>query len=505
MSNIADVFFRAAAKDPDRIAIIHRDGSITYGELARLVRSTAAHFRRKGLGHGDRVLVFVPMGIDLYRVVLALFSIGAGAVFLDAWVGWKRMELCCELARCKGFIGGWKARTLGWLSGPVRQIPIKLGASLPPEGGTDIEAVDPDATALITFTTGSTGTPKAARRSHGFLAAQFDALIEELEPAPADVDMTTLPIVLFLNLGIGCTSVIPDFKPGKPASFRGEVVADELRRHKVDRLTASPSQVMALAGHLLATGTRLPALRKVFTGGAPVFPRDAALMCQAFPDAQVKVVFGSTECEPISSITAAKLLQDHAEVDRGLCVGSVFYRTALCIIGIEDRPVPHASATELDAMTLPANALGEIIVSGEHVLRSYFNNEEAFRRNKIIVDDTVWHRTGDSGFVDGQGVLFLTGRCAQLIHRNGQVLAPFVWEDRLLRHRGVVRGTLIDREGAIVAVVQAASDADRAALRAELLSAHSMLGRVQFIDRMPMDPRHQSKIDHEVLRRMVPR
>lgn len=63
MSNIADVFFRVAAKDPERLAIIHRDRSITYGELARQVRSTAAHFRGKGLVPGDRVLVFVPMGI----------------------------------------------------------------------------------------------------------------------------------------------------------------------------------------------------------------------------------------------------------------------------------------------------------------------------------------------------------------------------------------------------------------------------------------------------------
>lgn len=503
MSNIADVFFRAAAKDPDRIAIIHHDRSITYGELARQVRSTAAHFQRKGLGRGDRVLVFVPMGIDLYRVVLALFSIGAGAVFLDAWVSWKRMELCCELARCKGFIGGWKVLALAWLSRPVRRIPIKLGTSLPSEGKSETEVVDPDDTALITFTTGSTGTPKAARRSHGFLAAQFEALIDELAPSPADVDMTILPIVLFLNLGIGCTSVIPDFKPSKPASFSAEVIAHELRRHTVDRLTASPSQVSALATHLTTTKTRLPGLKKIFTGGAPVFPRDAALMREAFPGAAVKVVFGSTECEPISSITAERLVEDHGEVDKGLCVGNVFHRTALRIIRIEDRALPTARAGELLAMTLLPGSLGEIIVSGDHVLRSYFNNEEAYRRNKIIVDGTIWHRTGDSGFTDAQGQLFLTGRCAQLIRRDDQVLAPFVWEDKLMRHHGVVRGTLIEREGAIVAVVQAASGADRNTLAAELRSAHEELADVAFIERMPMDPRHQSKIDQEALRRMI--
>jgi len=505
MNNIADVFFRAAAKDPERIAIIHRDRSITYGELARQVRSTAAHFRGEGLGHGDRVLVFVPMGIDLYRIVLALFSIGAAAVFLDAWAGWKRMELCCGLAQCKGFIGGWKLRLLAWFSGPVRRIPVKLGTRIPPSGVSDIQVVNPDDTALITFTTGSTGTPKAARRSHAFLAAQFDALTEELDPSPADVDMTTLPIVLFLNLGIGCTSVIPDFKPSKPASFNGKVVTDELRKHTVDRLTASPSQVSTLASHLSATRTAIPALKKVFTGGAPVFPRDAEVMRQAFPGAAVKVVFGSTECEPISSIKAERLVKDHGELDKGLCVGNVFHRTALRVIRIEEGALATATPGELDMMTLPTSAIGEIIVSGEHVLRSYFNNEEAFRRNKITVDGTVWHRTGDSGFVDEPGLLYLTGRCAQLIHRDGRVLAPFVWEDKLLRHRGVVRGTLYEREGLVIAIVEASPGTDRKALRAELLSAHTELDDIGYTERMPMDPRHQSKIDHEALRKMIAR
>ena len=503
MSNIADMFFRAAKKYPEHVAIIHRGRSITYADLAVQVMSTAAYFRSRGLDRGDRVLVFVPMGIDLYRVVLALFSIGAGAVFLDAWVGWKRMELCCELARCKGLVGGWKIRALARLSGPLRRIPIKLGTAMPPVSVCGTEPVDPDATALITFTTGSTGRPKAARRSHAFLAAQFDALTEEIAPTPADVDMTTLPIVLFLNLGVGCTSVIPDFDPRKPDSFRAEVIIAELRRHQVDRLTASPAQVLAIAASVRASGADVPALKRLFTGGAPVFPRDAEVMAAAFPGVEVEVVFGSTECEPISSITAARLVKDHGSVDKGLCVGEIFRRTALRIIRIDDGPLPTTTTAGLDAMTVDTGTIGEIIVSGDHVLRSYFNDEEAFRRNKIIVDGTVWHRTGDSGFVDERGLLFLTGRCAQLIRQGSALLAPFVWEDRLLRQEGVVRGTLVGRGTDTIAVLQVVPGCDRRSLRDRLLSAHPELAAVEFIGRMPMDPRHRSKIDHEALRRRL--
>ncbi|NJM17110.1 MAG: hypothetical protein HC896_18550 [Bacteroidales bacterium] len=76
--------------------------------------------------------------------------------------------------------------------------------------------VEPHATALITFTTGSTGTPKAADRSHAFLKEQFNALLDEIKPSANDVDMPVLPIVLFVNLGVGCTSVIADFNVAEP-------------------------------------------------------------------------------------------------------------------------------------------------------------------------------------------------------------------------------------------------------------------------------------------------
>ncbi|MGL5891956.1 MAG: AMP-binding protein, partial [Bacteroidia bacterium] len=82
--NITRHFFEAAEKHPENPAIIDRDGTVlSFGELAGEVKKAAAYYRSKGIGRGDRVLVFVPMSIPLYRCVLALFHIGAVAVFLD--------------------------------------------------------------------------------------------------------------------------------------------------------------------------------------------------------------------------------------------------------------------------------------------------------------------------------------------------------------------------------------------------------------------------------------
>ena len=108
--NIVNLFFKSAEQFPEKAAIICKDETITFGVLKQQVEDTSDYFLGKGIRKGDRVMIFVPMGFDLYRTVLALLNIGATVVFLDEWVNKKRMEACCEIAQCKAFIGIFKAR-----------------------------------------------------------------------------------------------------------------------------------------------------------------------------------------------------------------------------------------------------------------------------------------------------------------------------------------------------------------------------------------------------------
>ena len=79
--NIVDLFFEKAVLHPHKIAIIDKGKSISFGDFAKQVDDTAVYFQQKGIKRGYRVMIFVPMSIDLYRSVLALFRIGATAVF----------------------------------------------------------------------------------------------------------------------------------------------------------------------------------------------------------------------------------------------------------------------------------------------------------------------------------------------------------------------------------------------------------------------------------------
>lgn len=493
--NIVRLFVNAAGKFPQHIAIIDQHASISYRELLRDVEKTAAYFSQKGIGSGDRVLVFVPMGIDLYRIVLALFYIGATAVFLDEWVSKKRLELCCQLADCKGFIGIPKARILGVFSKELRKIPVKLRLKKKATIAIPMANVSQEDSALITFTTGSTGIPKAADRSHSFLLEQFNALLDEIDPKADDIDMTTLPIVLFVNLGVGCTSVIADFKMTKPNSIKPSAIADQLKKHRVNRMTASPFFIRKLAEYSLENNIRFAEITKIFTGGAPVFPNEAAIYSKAFPTTQIMIAYGSTEAEPISLISTNNLLQQREKLEEGLPVGKLYKNTVLRIIGVTKEDIHHCTPTTFDQLELPEGEIGEIVVTGPHVLKRYYKNEAAFQSNKIVVNSTIWHRTGDSGFLKN-GELFLTGRCQQLIKREEQYIAPFIIENKLVALEEVSIGTIVEQNNQLFLVVEPSSKQNILQPYLPDLEYDKFI----ILPQIPRDLRHNSKIDYEELK-----
>src|SRR5690606_12873404 len=139
------------------------------------------------------------------------------------------------------------AHLLRLFSTGIRRIPIKVGLSFSTGKAAAMRHTAPMDTALITFTTGSTGVPKAALRTHGFLYEQFKALETEIGAKPTDVDMSVLPIILLINLAVGSTSVIADFNPTKPTRMQPRKIVNQLRTHQVTRLVASPYFVKRLA------------------------------------------------------------------------------------------------------------------------------------------------------------------------------------------------------------------------------------------------------------------
>jgi acyl-CoA synthetase (AMP-forming)/AMP-acid ligase II len=500
--NIADLFYEACTRNPARIALIDGKKQVTYAELEQEINLTVNHLMDRGIRKGDRILVAVPMGIDLYRNVLALFRIGAVAVFLDEWVSFERLNTCCNIANCTGLIGTSKVRLLAILSSGLRKIPVHLGTKIN-RGATKrkVAQTSPDDIALLTFTTGSTGTPKAAIRTHGLLKEQFKALVNIIHPRENDISMPVLPIVLLINLGLGITSIITRFKSGKVSALDPKKVVGDIHAKDVNTIIASPYFIKELARYLNQKGLSLPSLRTILTGGAPVFPEEAQIYSSAFPKSSITIVYGSTEAEPISSISVPTLLAPEKQDTQGLCVGKVDENANVKIISITDEPIVWDSPDVLNKLEMPTGEIGEIIVSGPHVLRSYLNdaNNLAHLHNKIMVGDSCWHRTGDSGYMDSRGNLFLTGRCNTLIYVGDEVLSPFMYERNFKKIPGVEVGTILPIPPCVTAVIELSDRHQKDTVKTTIQALSSHIGNVIFVRSIPRDPRHHSKIDYEQL------
>ncbi len=528
--NIIDLFFEQAKQNPQKLAIISLKKEITFEQLAQEIQETSLYFLKKGIKKGDKVMVFASVGIDLYRIVLAIFNIGATAVFLDAWVNKKRMEECCKIANCQAFVGFFKIKILSIFSKELRKIPIKLTLYFKKQKLQDKintkqinifekqTETQPQDIALITFTTGSTGTPKGAIRTHAQLLAQYNALAPKINATPTEINMTMLPIMLLVNLASATTTIIANCKFSKLNTMQPKKIMHQLTQYHVNTLIASPFFVKKISEYMLKNNIQLPQISKIFTGGAPVFSQEAHIYMQAFPHAHIEVVYGATEAEPISAVQAKDIVMVHNQMKmhqkQGLYVGKIDKNVQLCIINITNNIIEVNNTQEFNNIVVNNGNIGEIIVSGTHVLAQYINDDVAMKQNKIRVtnqNDTIcWHRTGDSGYIDNENNLFLTGKCVNIIQKDNMLIFPFMVEHYFLQIQGINIATVLEINNKIIIFVEKDTTTFKNVLKTTIIQQITMLfdtlnfvfDNIIFVKKIPRDARHYSKIDYDKIKKL---
>lgn len=505
----------AASRHPERTALALPDyGRLrgpeiaeraSFSDLWSRIEILAATLRRKQIGPGDRVLILVPLSVDLYAAVLAAIAIGAVAVLAPAGRGLKPFRSAVAAARPQGIIGTRATLRLRWLvpglwSSRAVRVDIRHTRSPPLE----LAEVEAGAAALLTFTSGSTGRPKGAVRTHGTLSAQHLALDASHPVADTAVALTCFPVVALHHLCCGTPTVLPAVDLKDISSVRPGWVLRQVASERVTDLTGPPPFVKALADHTLSTGTPVEGLRQIGIGGGPVGRSLLEAAAKAFPSAVTAVIYGSTEAEPVASVHASELFALPAEDIRGYPAGFDDPAARVMLIRIDDAPVRLKVGERLTDLAVADGEWGEVIVSGSHAVERYVNAPEE-ERNKIRDEaGVVWHRMGDVARRDERGILWLGGRVGRMIPGTHGPIAPFPLEIAIERQPGISRAVLHVWRGNVVLWIEGApTDEDIGAVRATLAQAElpdvEMRGGV----RIPVDPRHQWKVDYAALDRMA--
>ena len=520
--NLVTRLAERALEHPERPALVdsHRgtDRVVTFGELSKRVNAGAAALSDMGLKRGDVIQVFQPVSIELYELLLSAFHSGIRVMLADPSAGRNFLSLCCERVMPDAFFGPWKAHCLRLAVPLLRRIrtPITSGAWFPGtrRWKTDAEGLPPidlpdDEAALITFTSGSTGVPKAAVRSHGFLLAQHRTLSRALQFEHAEADLITLPVFVLANLASGLTSVIADTDLAHPGTPAASAIRRQCARHRVTRCAASP----AFFEGLLRSQKAMPAFQKIFTGGAPVFPDLLRRLHDAYPDAMIHSVYGSTEAEPIAHFSASDANHKTDAITNaggGLCSGASVPEIELRVIADHwGNSLGPMCETEFAALAMPAGQAGEIVVSGAHVLPGYLDGL-GDGETKIHVDDRIWHRTGDAGWLDESDRVWLLGRCAEKLPPfpsptglpDEALHYPFAIECSLREQFPDIRTAAVDWRGRrtlALGLSRGATAVPKIREKAAKLGVHDVV----CLKTLPLDRRHNAKIDHPALRRML--
>lgn len=514
--NIASVFQQQAERHPDRVALIEsrkgRSLTVTFAELEQRAAQTVALFKRSGLKAGDAVLVFVPMSVTLYVVLVALFRLNVVAMFIDPSAGREHIERCCRLYPPQGFIGTPKAHLLRLWTPALRAIPHQFVTHGWVPGSRSLVQVDrlqpvmdlapavADTPALVTFTSGSTGQPKVAVRDHGFLLAQHRVLARCLNYDENDVVVSTLPIFVLSHLGSGVTSLLPQADLRRPGAVDPVPIVKQMKSHAATAIEASPAFLACLTGH--PQRDAVPSLKKVFTGGAPVFPSLLERFAALAPHAELVAVYGSTEAEPIAEVSLAEMAKEDLQKMQsggGLLAGKPIAAIRLRVL--PDRfgtPIGPFSKAHFEAQCLPPGSPGEITVRGVHVLPGYLHGE-GDEENKFQVDGQTWHRTGDAGYLDAQGRLWLLGRCTARIEDERGVLYPFAVEAAISDMDEIRRSAFVAHHDQRVLVLELRPGVSKALLQGVKKRLDwAYIDAVKAM-KIPVDKRHNAKVDYPAL------
>jgi acyl-CoA synthetase (AMP-forming)/AMP-acid ligase II len=368
--------------------------------------------------------------------------------------------------------------------------------------------VPEEAPAVISFTSGSTGTPKALVRSHGVLRGQYRALRDAMDLRPGQVDLCALPVFVLANLGAGVTTLLPDADLGRPGRIHPAPVHEQMRRESPTRLTASP----AFIERLLTAPDAWTSVQRVDTGGAPV-PYDLQRRIREATGADVHVLYGSSEAEPIADLAHKDIRQSDVTAMRhgdGLLVGRPGSHVEVRIL--PDRwgtPIGPFTREDLEIQSLPTGMAGEIVVAGPHVVPGYLHGE-GDAENKIRVGDQVWHRTGDAGRFDAEGRLWLLGRCSERLYggagETGTVsdaVYPLSVELAAQAIPGVRRAAALvvdERRSVVLELDDGARHKESAIAREVLEAVGGGMMSAYVMDRLPVDRRHNAKVDYGQLR-----
>ncbi|HAG14211.1 MAG TPA: hypothetical protein DCG49_10170 [Ruminococcus sp.] len=472
MSRIADAFLQAFAAGGSETAVIYRRGNRvkrrSFAELQQDVQQMQAYYLAHGIRRGKRLLAFAAPSYDLCVCMIAALQIGAPIMYVDIWAKQEKLRrVFADYAPDAVLVSG-RTKYLRPFFREIGKIRRIVRTDRYHGQKPDMQPHRPlpeDTTALLTMTTGSTGTPKIAVRSHRDLLHQLTLIHDNLEHDGKETVLTTSYIYVFANILYGFTTVMPKLNLGRSSTGKCNRVLRLFRNEPVTMLLTSPD-------FCLRTEPVFPHLRRVYCGGAILNLHEARIIKQKYRKCACTLIYGATECSIIASADLDAYIQALEQQGRAM-------------LGI---PVKGVQVRLTDT--------GEILVSSAALLEHYLVQDSGKETDSSGV---VWHHTGDIA-EETDGVLYYLGKTGRYVTVCGRHLYSNVIEQAITAADPTIpKCAVIQHKGRINVFLQHPQPHEET-VRKTLRSFGINAPVLRCIDRIPCDVKHHTKINYDRLK-----
>ena len=486
--NIATMLRESATTHPDKPLCHINDLTFTYAQVDEISGRVATSLLGLGLKRGDKVAVQLP---NLPQFLFSYFAImKAGLVMVPLNPLLKAPEIAYHLDNSDTrllitfeMFADEAVKGAGDIPTYVVNLP---GSDVRPEGTKhydelyfaddtrDIVPTAGDDTAVLLYTSGTTGKPKGAELTHLNLYMNCTVAGELFEFQETDIGVAVLPLfhvfglssVLNTTVRYGGTLVlIPRFEL--------EPVVDAIEKHRCTIFSGVPTMYFGLL-HMDTSGRDLSSLRVGVSGGAAIPGEVIRAFEEKFPGCVVLEGYG------LSESTSTTTFNVNAQQRKVLSIGKPIWGVTVQVVGEDDKPLPPGQAN-----------VGEIVIRGHNIMKGYYNNPDATAEAFA----GGWFHTGDLAYQDEDGYFFIVDRKKDLVIRGGYNVYPREVEEVLYEHPAVAEAAVVGRPDPklgeeVLAYVSlkpgsAATPDELVAFAKERLAAYKYPREIRIVDELP--------------------
>ena len=430
--NLGSILRTNAFETPDAPVLRAGDLTISYAELDRAARGVATRLRERGIAPGDKVALLIPNVPEFTIAYFGILYAGATVVPINVLAAAPEVTYFLQDSEARMLFVHPLFEEVGRAGASPLAVTIVLATSeVAPDTLGEFAAADPiDAlhptspqdTAVILYTSGTTGKPKGAELTHSNLFLNCAVVVPRLLPATDSVHRALATLPFFHSFG---QSVIQNGLIAAGGSltllprFDAEQAFALIERDRLTIFAGVPTMYFALLHHRGDRAYDVSSLRSCLTGGAPM-PVEVMYAFEEKFNVEILEGFGLSETSPVASFNVLKKPRKPGSI------GYPVWGVEMCIVSDADQPLPDGEH-------------GEICIRGHNVMKGYLNrpdaNKEALRGG--------WFHTGDIGYRDGDGCYWIVDRMKDMILRGGFNVYPREVEEVLYQHEAVVEAAVI--------------------------------------------------------------